>query len=184
MAIMFIHTEAVNCVLFFSNLECYSCEGISCQRSTLYTQTTDCEKSDTCVTLFENCKLQCCWPLDIYTQWLFTDTPTKKSCYAALSSIEKTKCDNTSNPLCYKCTGNRCNNLGRIDHKCLTCNTLTNPNCLQNPKSIQSTRCSAPISDDAYCFVKSVRFFIFLFHFEFSWIVNFIGRRFCYSRMP
>ncbi|XP_037045353.1 prestalk protein-like [Bradysia coprophila] len=116
---------------------CFSCEGITCQRSTLYTQTTDCEKSDTCVTLFENY------------------IPTKKTCYADLSSEEKIKCDTTSNPLCYKCTADRCNSFGRVDHKCLTCSTSTNANCLQNPKSLQTTRCTAPISDDAYCFVKS-----------------------------
>lgn len=88
-----------------------------------------------------------------------TVIPTKKTCYADLSSEEKLKCDNATNPLCYKCSGVRCNNLGRTDHKCVSCSTATNANCLQNPSSLPETRCPAPISDDAFCFVKSVRFF-------------------------
>lgn len=113
----------------------------------------------------------------------FTDIPIKKSCYADLSSDEKIKCDNTSNPLCYKCSGNRCNNLGRIDQKCLSCSTLTNPNCLQNPKNVQASRCPASISDDAYCFVKSVEKFLFILIFSVTTIANSIGRRFRYSRV-
>lgn len=142
-------------------LECFSCEGLSCQRSTLYTQTTDCDKSDKCVTLFESCKLAI--QVDTINFIIIflssTDIPMKKSCYADLSADEKLKCDNTTNPLCYKCTGSRCNNMGRTDHKCVSCSTATNSNCLQSPGSVSATRCPAPISDDAFCFVKSVRIF-------------------------
>lgn len=88
-----------------------------------------------------------------------TDTPLKKGCFADLSTDEKLKCNNASHTFCYKCNGNRCNNLGRIDHKCKACTTATNSNCLQNPKILQATRCPALISDDAYCFVSSVMIF-------------------------
>lgn len=93
----------------------------------------------------------------------YLDIPVKKTCYSNLSSNEKINCNSTSNPLCYKCTDNRCNSFGRVDHKCLTCSTSTNVNCLQNPKVLQTTRCPAPISDDAYCFVRSVRTWSFAF---------------------
>lgn len=50
-----------------------------------------------------------------------------------------------------------CNNLARIDHKCITCTTdIGNSNCLQDPTKIAGTRCPAPTADGAYCFVSSV----------------------------
>lgn len=50
-----------------------------------------------------------------------------------------------------------CNNLGRIDHKCLTCTANSvSADCLQDPSKIVETRCNAPTTDDAYCFVTSV----------------------------
>lgn len=50
-----------------------------------------------------------------------------------------------------------CNNLGRIDHQCIACTTeYGNSNCLQDPTKINATRCPAPVTDTAYCFVNSV----------------------------
>lgn len=54
-------------------------------------------------------------------------------------------------------TTDYCNNLGRIDHKCISCTAVGgNSNCLQDPSKIDGTRCPAPITDAAYCFVTSV----------------------------
>ncbi len=50
-----------------------------------------------------------------------------------------------------------CNNRGRIDHKCIACTTDNgNSNCLQDPTKIVQTRCPAPTTDEAYCFVTAV----------------------------
>lgn len=74
-----------------------------------------------------------------------------------MTETEIELCNDTTNPLCYKCTTDNCNNLGRVDHKCISCNTENgNADCLQDPTKIAGTRCIAPITDEAYCYVNSV----------------------------
>lgn len=88
---------------------------------------------------------------------LFLVIPIKKSCVSDLTTIEIELCNDSTNPLCYNCTTDYCNNLGRVDHTCISCTTGNgNTNCLQDPTKITATRCPAPTTDEAYCYVNSV----------------------------
>ncbi|EDW60926.1 uncharacterized protein [Drosophila virilis] len=117
---------------------CYSCEGINCQRTTLQDVTVKCnDLLDTCVTVFEGFMV------------------SEKGCQLELSLAAQAKCD-ARDIQCQKCSGELCNNQGRIDFQCIQCNGLENADCNSAGDSISPSRCPAPTASNAYCYVKSV----------------------------
>ncbi|EDW00883.1 uncharacterized protein LOC6559684 [Drosophila grimshawi] len=117
---------------------CYSCEGINCQRTTLQNATVQCnDLLDICVTVYERFRV------------------IERGCLVELSLAAQSKC-NSQDKQCQKCSGELCNDQGRIDFQCIQCNGSDDSKCNLAGDSIMPTQCPAPTSNNAYCYVKNV----------------------------
>ncbi|XP_062131170.1 uncharacterized protein LOC133842190 [Drosophila sulfurigaster albostrigata] len=115
---------------------CYSCEGINCQRTSRQNVTVTCtDVLDICVTAYDDFMV------------------TERGCLLELSLASKAKC-NTGDKQCQKCNGELCNNLGRIDFQCIQCDGSENSDCNTGGSSVSPSQCAAPTSSNSYCYVK------------------------------
>ncbi|XP_067634228.1 uncharacterized protein [Eurosta solidaginis] len=116
---------------------CYTCEGANCLRVTKLNTTTDCtDPLDYCVTIFKGF------------------TVVARGCYAELTPSLRQRCDSDSHPECTKCIGNRCNNKGRADFKCIECNSSYNNKCLTDVIILPGVECPIPTAPNSYCYVR------------------------------
>lgn len=86
----------------------------------------------------------------------FSVTLKKRGCYADLVAEEKAVCDDDKNTACYKCDKDKCNSLGREEHKCVQCTTEDDEKCLEDPSSITSVRCPVVIATESRCYILAV----------------------------
>ncbi|XP_036330894.1 uncharacterized protein LOC118742717 [Rhagoletis pomonella] len=116
---------------------CYSCEGINCLRMTKLNVTTECEDLlDYCVTVFRGF------------------TVVARGCYTDLSPNYREKCDLADHPECVKCFGNRCNDRGRADFKCIECKSTENKKCATDTSDLTAVQCPIPTAQNSYCYVR------------------------------
>lgn len=121
-------------------LQCYSCRGINCLRTTTQNKFEICEDNlDTCVTIFEKFAV------------------TAKGCLMTIAPELKRKCNDINNLECQMCTGDLCNTMGRSDYKCYQCDERdkNSKNCAGNLDQITPTQCLAPTSPNSYCYTKT-----------------------------
>ncbi|CAD7013297.1 uncharacterized protein LOC101458074 [Ceratitis capitata] len=116
---------------------CYSCEGINCLRVTKVNETTVCtDLLDYCVTVFRGF------------------TVVARGCYGDLQSSYRDKCDLNDHPECMKCFGNRCNDKGRADFKCIECKSSEDKKCATETSAMTAVQCPVPTAQNSYCFVR------------------------------
>ncbi|KAH8370168.1 hypothetical protein KR093_002481 [Drosophila rubida] len=116
---------------------CYSCYGISCQRTTLNVEQTCLDSLDYCVTIFDQSKV-------LY-----------KGCSLEIPVQLRQHCESRPNDACYKCNSDRCNNVGSQQYACVQCDASKDSNCAENAATLAPAACAAPTAINSYCYVKS-----------------------------
>ncbi|XP_011178722.2 uncharacterized protein LOC105209814 [Zeugodacus cucurbitae] len=116
---------------------CYSCEGINCLRVTKLNVTSECsDLMDYCVTVFRGF------------------TVVARGCYGDLEEQLREKCDSADHPECVKCYGNRCNDKGRADFKCIECKSSEDKRCASDTSVLTAVQCPVPTAQNSYCYVR------------------------------
>ncbi|XP_030375527.1 uncharacterized protein LOC115624819 [Scaptodrosophila lebanonensis] len=115
---------------------CYSCNGISCQRTSLLKEIQCQDLLDYCVTIFDGSEV-------LY-----------KGCSLEIPTELRSRCDSAGSGTCTKCNTNRCNNIGSPEFACLQCDSSKDTNCAENAAVLDPQPCGAPTAPNSYCFVK------------------------------
>ncbi|XP_055920209.1 uncharacterized protein LOC129951880 [Eupeodes corollae] len=123
-------------------IQCYSCRGINCLRTTIQTKFETCEDNlDSCAIIFDKFAV------------------VAKGCLMNIPVELRKKCNSTNNPECQVCTGGLCNNKGRIDFKCYQCDERNQDGkkCASNLNALNPTQCPMPTAPNSYCYTKSYK---------------------------
>lgn len=153
MCLIFEHVSA-------TDLKCLECEGEHCLRTSVQNNSVTC--SGSCVAVFDQCKYLEPRTRQRYFVELWNNknrisvTLQRRGCLSALSATDQSACNLASNTTCYTCDTDLCNNMGRVDHTCLVCSSATDSKCLNEPLSVNRTRCPSSLATDALCFTKLV----------------------------
>ncbi|XP_030375471.1 uncharacterized protein LOC115624779 [Scaptodrosophila lebanonensis] len=119
------------------SLQCYSCEGINCQRTTRLNATTTCsDQLDLCVTVYDGFAVR------------------ERGCLLHLSVESRAKCGNADAKECQKCSGSLCNDKGRVDFRCVQCKGSENAQCNTAASTLTPEPCEVPTSPNSYCYIR------------------------------
>ncbi|XP_055859270.1 uncharacterized protein LOC129921460 [Episyrphus balteatus] len=123
-------------------LQCYTCRGINCYRTTIQYKFETCQDSlDSCVTIFDKFAV------------------VAKGCAMNIPVELRRKCNDENNPECLMCTGALCNTMGRSDFKCYQCDerNADMSKCANGIDKLTPLQCEAPTAPNSYCYTKTYK---------------------------